>query len=154
MEIIAGLFYFVATKRPDSVRYSSVAQQHICYCIDDELVRMGARSGCLTELPGASLAGCVMCRVRPSLVQLYEPFFADFGPLNLGKTYRFCQKTKQLLQVRYTSSGGCCGVLLYDAITNALLWCRRRRSTVVVSTCTPVLTLTKRRMHPSWCVNS
>ncbi|GLC37545.1 hypothetical protein PLESTM_000600700 [Pleodorina starrii] len=29
---------------------------------------------------------------------LYEPFFADFGPLNLGRTYRFCQKTKQLLQ--------------------------------------------------------
>ncbi|KAG2436372.1 hypothetical protein HXX76_006679 [Chlamydomonas incerta] len=29
---------------------------------------------------------------------LYEPFFADFGPLNLGRTYRFCQQTKQLLQ--------------------------------------------------------
>ncbi len=40
------------------------------------------------------------------LLQLYEPFFADFGPLNLGKTYRFCQKTKQLLQVRYTAQRG------------------------------------------------
>eukprot|EP00879_Flechtneria_rotunda_P006044 GHRR01006357.1.p1 GENE.GHRR01006357.1~~GHRR01006357.1.p1 ORF type:complete len:659 (+),score=235.53 GHRR01006357.1:217-2193(+) len=29
---------------------------------------------------------------------LYEPFYADFGPLNLGKTYRFCEHTKQLLQ--------------------------------------------------------
>mmetsp|Transcript_4965 Transcript_4965/g.10684 ORF Transcript_4965/g.10684 Transcript_4965/m.10684 type:complete len:710 (+) Transcript_4965:238-2367(+) len=29
---------------------------------------------------------------------LYEPFFADFGPLNLGKTYRFCRKTQELLQ--------------------------------------------------------
>ncbi|PNW87019.1 hypothetical protein CHLRE_02g105400v5 [Chlamydomonas reinhardtii] len=29
---------------------------------------------------------------------LYEPFFADFGPLNLGRTFRFCQQTKQLLQ--------------------------------------------------------
>lgn len=35
-----------------------------------------------------------------SAVQLYEPFFADFGPLNLGRTFRFCQQTKQLLQVR------------------------------------------------------
>lgn len=29
---------------------------------------------------------------------LYEPFFADFGPLNLGRTYRFCQRTAELLQ--------------------------------------------------------
>lgn len=29
---------------------------------------------------------------------LYEPFYADFGPLNLGKTHRFCEHTKQLLQ--------------------------------------------------------
>jgi len=30
-------------------------------------------------------------------VLLYEPFFADFGPLNLGKAYRFCRQTHQLL---------------------------------------------------------
>ncbi|GBF88355.1 hypothetical protein Rsub_01067 [Raphidocelis subcapitata] len=29
---------------------------------------------------------------------LYEPFYADFGPLNLGKTYRFCEITARLLQ--------------------------------------------------------
>ncbi|GFR50188.1 hypothetical protein Agub_g12348 [Astrephomene gubernaculifera] len=66
VEIISGLYYFLPLKRPDSPRYSPIAQSNICYCIDDEL--------------------------------LYEPFFADFGPLNLGRTYRFCQKTKQLLQ--------------------------------------------------------
>lgn len=33
------------------------------------------------------------------VLQLYEPFYADFGPLNLGKTYRFCEQTKQLLLV-------------------------------------------------------
>ena len=32
--------------------------------------------------------------------QLYEPFYADFGPLNLGKTYRFCARTAELLEVR------------------------------------------------------
>ncbi|KAG2484766.1 hypothetical protein HYH03_016420 [Edaphochlamys debaryana] len=66
VEIIGGLYYFVAVKRPDAPRYSAIAQSNITYCIDDEL--------------------------------LYEPFFADFGPLNLGRAYRFCMKTKQLLQ--------------------------------------------------------
>lgn len=37
---------------------------------------------------------------RACALQLYEPFYADFGPLNLGKTHRFCEHTKQLLQVR------------------------------------------------------
>ncbi|DBB04022.1 TPA: hypothetical protein ACH3X1_013082 [Trebouxia sp. C0004] len=30
---------------------------------------------------------------------VYEPFYADFGPLNLGLTYRFCQKTQNHLQM-------------------------------------------------------
>mmetsp|Transcript_35726 Transcript_35726/g.112807 ORF Transcript_35726/g.112807 Transcript_35726/m.112807 type:complete len:186 (-) Transcript_35726:17-574(-) len=28
----------------------------------------------------------------------YEPFFADFGPLNLGLSYRFCTRLEQYLQ--------------------------------------------------------
>ena len=40
-----------------------------------------------------------LCAFPCCLSQLYEPFFADFGPLNLGKTYRFCARTNQLLQV-------------------------------------------------------
>jgi hypothetical protein len=36
----------------------------------------------------------------PPPPQLYEPFYADFGPLNLGKTYRFCARTAELLEVR------------------------------------------------------
>jgi hypothetical protein len=31
--------------------------------------------------------------------QLYEPFYEDFGPLNLGKTHKFVMRTHQLLQV-------------------------------------------------------
>jgi hypothetical protein len=41
--------------------------------------------------------------------QLYEPFYADFGPLNLGRTYRFCQITARLLKVgarAHTRGGG------------------------------------------------
>jgi hypothetical protein len=41
------------------------------------------------------------------LPQLYEPFFADFGPLNLGKTYRFCARTNQLLQVGCWTAQSC-----------------------------------------------
>jgi hypothetical protein len=33
------------------------------------------------------------------LLQVYEPFFADFGPLNLACTYRFCWKLHHLLKV-------------------------------------------------------
>eukprot|EP00891_Asterochloris_glomerata_P004133 jgi/Astpho2/4133/fgenesh1_pg.00063_%23_114_t len=29
---------------------------------------------------------------------VYEPFYADFGPLNLGLAFSFCQKTKRLLE--------------------------------------------------------
>lgn len=28
---------------------------------------------------------------------MYEPFFADFGPLNLGHTYRFVTELEKLL---------------------------------------------------------
>lgn len=31
-------------------------------------------------------------------VLLYQPFFGDFGPLNLGCTYRFCQMVKEKLE--------------------------------------------------------
>lgn len=45
------------------------------------------------------------------LVQLYEPFYADFGPLNLGKTHRFCEHTQQLLKVRDCC---CCRCMLLE----------------------------------------
>jgi cell division cycle 14 len=28
---------------------------------------------------------------------VYEPFYSDFGPLNLGRTFRFCEATARLL---------------------------------------------------------
>lgn len=31
--------------------------------------------------------------------QIYEPFASDFGPLNLGRTYRFCEITTKMLKV-------------------------------------------------------
>ena len=57
--------------------------------------RRGARSG-----PGADAddPGPARRRPRPAcLPQIYEGFFADFGPLNLGDTYRFCRKVHQLI---------------------------------------------------------
>jgi hypothetical protein len=47
-------------------------------------------------------------RIRRPLktTKVYEPFYADFGPLNLGRTYRFCEITARLLRVR------CCRVWL------------------------------------------
>ena len=37
-------------------------------------------------------------------VQVYEPFFADFGPLNMGCVYRFCQTLLASIKVRQTAS--------------------------------------------------
>jgi len=40
---------------------------------------------------------------RAARAQLYEPFYADFGPLNLGHAYKFCRRTAELVQVAITS---------------------------------------------------
>jgi hypothetical protein len=32
--------------------------------------------------------------------QVYEPFFADFGPLNMACCYRFCQQALAALEAR------------------------------------------------------
>ena len=39
---------------------------------------------------------------------MYEPFCADFGPLNLGNTFRFCQKLSSLLKVQHSCARSAC----------------------------------------------
>lgn len=34
-----------------------------------------------------------------NVMQEYEPFYGDFGPLNMGHTFMFCTRTASLLQV-------------------------------------------------------
>ncbi|KAI8468258.1 MAG: cell division cycle protein 14, partial [Monoraphidium minutum] len=45
-----------------------------------------------SAIAAANLAYCIDSTL------LYEPFYQDFGPLNLGRTYRFCEITSRLLQ--------------------------------------------------------
>ena len=33
------------------------------------------------------------------MAQEYEPFYGDFGPLNLGHSYNFCMRANELVQV-------------------------------------------------------
>ena len=47
--------------------------------------------------------------ISPLVPQVYQPFFADFGPLNLGQAFRFCQKLRAALKVRRS---GCCVFLI------------------------------------------
>ena len=64
------------------------------------------------------------CALGIPVLQVYEPFFADFGPLNLGKTYRFCQKVNAYLaegervkrRVFY-----CCGPHVHNRANAAVL---------------------------------
>ena len=46
---------------------------------------------------------------HPPSPQLYEPFYADFGPLNLGKAHRFVLRTAELLQASEAPEGACRG---------------------------------------------
>lgn len=99
VDIIPGRYAVCFLRHPDGEKFSKIAASGISYCIDDELV---SSSELQEQMPPAAACPALgPCLTRSCLLlQLYEPFYADFGPLNLGKTYRFCEHTKQLLQVR------------------------------------------------------
>lgn len=97
IEIVPGRYYVCFLKRADSPTYSVIANTNISYCIDNELVRWSA------VVIREALAPFEHVSPPLAYLQLYEPFYADFGPLNLGKTYRFCEHTRQLLQVSASS---------------------------------------------------
>ena len=103
VEVVAGLFRFLCGP---PATFESVAAEcdrsgAICYCIDDEMV------SCFIPLAAPVHACglgedwlCVQCADRAwHRPQVYEPFFGDFGPLNLGHTYNFCKRTNEFLEV-------------------------------------------------------
>ena len=104
VEIVAGLFRFLSG--PPATFESVVAECDrsgaICYCIDDEM------ASCFIPLAapvhacnaGSYLLALHCAETACHRSQVYEPFFGDFGPLNLGHTYNFCRRTNDLLQVR------------------------------------------------------
>ena len=93
--IVDGHFYCISLKA-SAIARSSLAASAILYCIDRELVSLEA---CLPTLLVCNL----LWMVSELLAQIYEPFFEDFGPLNLGQAYRFCCRTNTLRQVRVVS---------------------------------------------------
>jgi hypothetical protein len=106
VEVIPGRYYATALKYADSLARSRTAAAAVCYCIDHELVRGASQPGVCPQ-PGKKATraqpagdGAPTSPARPAPLQLYEPFYADFGPLNLGKTFRFCEITARLLEVR------------------------------------------------------
>ena len=82
---------------------SQFAREHVVYSIDEELVSGGRGLFCFFSHQTSGAATLTPAPALPPTIhppQLYEPFYADFGPLNLGKTYRFCARTAELLEVR------------------------------------------------------
>jgi len=73
-------------------------QSAMRYCIDLELVRSSS-AALLRALGGPDEGFCTSCTYLTACLQIYYPFFKDFGPLDLGLAFRFCRKTAQLLQV-------------------------------------------------------
>lgn len=80
--------------------YSSLTKlgkstQWMFFNIDDELVGLHLPN----NLGSFMTHGCDEGKVTDnSILQIYEPFATDFGPLNMGSTYRFCEKARGFLQ--------------------------------------------------------
>jgi hypothetical protein len=150
VEIIPGRYAVCFLKHPDAAKYSSIAASGISYCIDDELV------SCCIELLWAMSKFShnhpiwPMSDVNMLLLQLYEPFYADFGPLNLGKTYRFCEHTKQLLQVRVRCSLAVLMSIAGMLPTGLYCSCRKQRRGVRSSSSTQVHCHRQRPMQLCW----
>ena len=107
MEIIPEKLSFVALRRPDGLSASPIARKSLCFGIDNELVRFLATRTpkCSPKTTIAILAFSTASMICMHLIfvalvaQLFEPFFAEFGPLNLGLAYRFCEKLTSYLKV-------------------------------------------------------
>ncbi|KAL3139625.1 hypothetical protein ABBQ38_003941 [Trebouxia sp. C0009 RCD-2024] len=84
----------------------------------DGLQRSGIASGSITYCIDSEL--------------VYEPFYADFGPLNLGLTYRFCQKTQANLQEgerQHKPVYFCCGSTAHQRANAAVLGLAKAKQT-------------------------
>lgn len=98
VEIIAGRLTFLTVRSFEAFNANQDVQSALRYCIDRELVRSSS-AALLRALGGPDEGFCQSCTDLTACLQIYYPFFKDFGPLDLGLAFRFCRKTAQLLQV-------------------------------------------------------
>ena len=68
--------------------------------------RLGAGAQDAVKPLPSVLAVVFFSQGNPLRAQLYEPFYADFGPLNLGHAFKYCRRTAELLQVSHPSPFG------------------------------------------------
>ena len=95
VDIVAGRLTFLVVTDREAFADGMASDNFLAYNIDKELV-------CLVPFARCSLAVASQSGYSLShhlAMQVYWPFFKDFGPLNLGLAFRFCRKTAQLLQV-------------------------------------------------------
>eukprot|EP01018_Ginkgo_biloba_P016891 Gb_00815 [translate_table: standard] len=83
-EVMEGKLYFAVLQRQDDLKVSWLPRPAICFSVDN-------------ELPGHS-GRMMMDHAIQWDYEVYEPFYADFGPLNLACTYHFCWKLHELLK--------------------------------------------------------
>ncbi len=95
VDIVAGRLTFLVVTDREAFADRIASEEFLAFSIDNELVICvpSARSSlALASQSDYSLS-------HHLAMQVYWPFFKDFGPLNLGLAFRFCRKTAQLLQV-------------------------------------------------------
>lgn len=120
VDVIDGAFALAAVRDEAAFAQTALARASVCYSVDRELVsfckkkkrrrrasEQGPKTGEGRGGPGGLAIGLARGQgpapshtATPDSPQLYEPFYEDFGPLNLGKTHKFVMRTHQLLQVR------------------------------------------------------
>ena len=109
VDILPGLLKFLCGPPAtwEAVQIECKRAKALCYCIDTEMVRLVApRCGWWTPNSSFARSAGLVIRRKPEWAkhcavrcQEYEPFFGDFGPLNMGHTYNFCMRTNALLLV-------------------------------------------------------
>ncbi len=93
---------------PEHLRFSPLAAASVCFSVDNDLVRAGRAAHpatrCVTAATrpkaGAALSFSLGRHACAAPRQVYEPFFADFGPLNMSCAFRFCQRALAALEAR------------------------------------------------------
>ena len=91
--------------------------------------------------------------ISPPCLQVYEPFASDFGPLNMGNTFRFCQRLTALLQVCPVPHAALPAAAVRTLHWSKLQACHHLCSTIFDAVLGPVLATIQHLGLRAWCLD-
>lgn len=87
LEIIPAKFYFVYVRRLEAARLSPTAKNHICFCVDNELVSLSSGSQCTKMLMLWQLVTVGFTPELTPLLQTCLPTAFKSGPCSHNSLY-------------------------------------------------------------------